>query len=50
MIKPNKIHEECPNQTHCTHDEEKCMYLIKNKCIIREIRRTDKITEGEINP
>jgi len=32
-----KIHEECPNETHCTHDEEKCCYLNhEQKCIIKQ--------------
>jgi len=34
-----KIHEECPNETHCTKDETKCCYLVKNHCILkREVR------------
>jgi len=45
-MKPNIIHEECPNQTHCTHDEEKCCYLNKEKqCIIK----TNKI-KGDTIP
>ena len=38
-----KIHEECPNEEHCEKNEEKCMYLIKNQCILkREVRTYDK--------
>lgn len=33
------IHEECPNEEHCSKDDEKCMYLVKRKCLIREIRK-----------
>ena len=38
----NKIHEECPNEEHCEKDNEKCMYLVKQKCLVKEARKEGK--------
>ena len=38
-MKPNIIekHNGCPNQTHCSHNDEKCCYLNHEKqCIINQ--------------
>ena len=39
MMLVNKIHEGCPNEAHCTKDEEKCCYLIKRRCMLKEARK-----------
>lgn len=35
----NTIHNECPNEAHCTKEDEKCCYLINQKCLIRKTRK-----------
>lgn len=30
-------HAGCPYRHSCKKDEEKCCYLVKNKCIIEEL-------------
>ena len=41
MQQITKIHQECPNENHCTHEDSKCCYLVKNQCIIkREAEKT----------
>lgn len=37
------IHGGCPNEEHCCKDEEKCMYLVKHRCLIREIREKGEL-------
>lgn len=37
------IHDECPNMEHCSHDEEKCMYLVNRKCLINEFKKKGEL-------
>lgn len=34
MKKDEKKHEGCPNRGHCSKDETKCCYLVKNGCYL----------------